>query len=152
MSEILNKLREDIHFIEGMNSCMNCGVCTAICPAAEFYNYDPRVIVETVQRGNEEEIEEWHHLYPEFAKVAEEEGFKDISVMYRMIIEAEKNHETRYRKLLSNLQENLVFERPQTVRWYCRKCGYIHEGPTAPKVCPACLHPQAFFELFQELY
>ena len=58
MSEILNKLREDIHFIEGMNSCMNCGVCTAICPAAEFYNYDPRVIVETVQRGNEEEIEE----------------------------------------------------------------------------------------------
>ena len=52
MSEILNKLREDIHFIEGMNSCMNCGVCTAICPAAEFYNYDPRVIVETVQRGN----------------------------------------------------------------------------------------------------
>ena len=58
MSKILNKLREDIHFIEGMNSCMNCGVCTAICPAAEFYNYDPRVIVETVQRGNEEEIEE----------------------------------------------------------------------------------------------
>ena len=53
MSEILNKLREDIHFIEGMNSCMNCGVCTAICPAAEFYNYDPRVIVETVQRGKE---------------------------------------------------------------------------------------------------
>ena len=58
MSEILKKLQKDIHFIEGLNSCMNCGVCTAICPAAEFYNYDPRVIVETVQRGNEEEIEE----------------------------------------------------------------------------------------------
>ena len=54
MSEILKKLQKDIHFIEGLNSCMNCGVCTAICPAAEFYNYDPRVIVETVQRGNEE--------------------------------------------------------------------------------------------------
>ena len=53
MSEILKKLQKDIHFIEGLNSCMNCGVCTAICPAAEFYNYDPRVIVETVQRGNE---------------------------------------------------------------------------------------------------
>ena len=58
MSEILKKLQKDIHFIEGLNSCMNCGICTAICPAAEFYNYDPRVIVETVQRGNEEEIEE----------------------------------------------------------------------------------------------
>ena len=57
MSEILKKLQKDIHFIEGLNSCMNCGICTAICPAAEFYNYDPRVIVETVQRGNEEEIE-----------------------------------------------------------------------------------------------
>lgn len=57
MSEILKKLHEDIHFVEGMNSCMNCGVCTAVCPAAEFYNYDPRVIVETVQRGNEQEIE-----------------------------------------------------------------------------------------------
>ena len=58
MSEILKKLQKDIHFIEGLNSCMNFGICTAICPAAEFYNYDPRVIVETVQRGNEEEIEE----------------------------------------------------------------------------------------------
>ena len=57
MAEIIKRLREDIHFREGMNSCMNCGVCTAICPAAEFYNYDPRMIVETVQRGDEAEIE-----------------------------------------------------------------------------------------------
>lgn len=81
-----------------------------------------------------------------------EEGFKKIATMYRMIIEAEKNHEARYLKLLSNLDEDIVFRRSQPTRWYCRRCGYIHEGPEAPKVCPACLHPQAYFELFKENY
>ena len=117
--------------------------------------YPAGVILDTASNlveAAEGEYDEWHHLYPEFAKVAEEEGFKDISVMYRMIIEAERNHETRYRKLLSNLQDGILFERPKTVKWYCRKCGYVHEGPTAPKVCPACLHPQGFFELLVENY
>ena len=114
--------------------------------------YPAGVILDTASNLVEAAEGEWHHLYPEFAKVAEEEGFKDISVMYRMIIEAERNHETRYRKLLSNLQDGILFERPETVKWYCRKCGYVHEGPTAPKVCPACLHPQGFFELLVENY
>ena len=117
--------------------------------------YPAGVILDTASNlveAAEGEYDEWHHLYPEFARVAEEEGFKDISVMYRMIIEAERNHETRYRKLLSNLQDGILFERPKTVKWYCRKCGYVHEGPTAPKVCPACLHPQGFFELLVENY
>ena len=117
--------------------------------------YPAGVILDTASNlveAAEGEYDEWHHLYPEFAKVAEEEGFKDISVMYRMIIEAERNHETRYRKLLSNLQDGILFERPETVKWYCRKCGYVHEGPTAPKVCPAGLHPQGFFELLVENY
>lgn len=117
--------------------------------------YPAGVILDTANNlveAAEGEYDEWHHLYPEFAKVAEEEGFKDISVMYRMIIEAERNHETRYRKLLSNLQSGILFERSKTVKWYCRKCGYVHEGTTAPKVCPACLHPQGFFELLVENY
>ncbi len=117
--------------------------------------YPAGVILDTASNlveAAEGECVVWHHLYPEFANVAEEEGFKDISVMYRMIIEAERNHETRYRKLLSNLQDGILFERPKTVKWYCRKCGYVHEGPTAPKVCPACLHPQGFFELLVENY
>ena len=117
--------------------------------------YPAGVILDTASNlveAAEGEYDEWHHLYPEFAKVAEEEGFKDISVMYRMIIEAERNHEMRYRKLLSNLQSGVLFERSKTVKWYCRKCGYVHEGTTAPKVCPACLHPQGFFELLVENY
>ena len=117
--------------------------------------YPAGVILDTASNlveAAEGEYDEWHHLYPEFAKVAEEEGFKDISVMYRMIIEAERNHEMRYRKLLSNLQSGILFERSKTVKWYCRKCGYVYEGTTAPKVCPACLHPQGFFELLVENY
>ena len=120
--------------------------------AKRFFSRLEGGMLEITAEAAEGEYDEWHHLYPEFARVAEEEGFKDISVMYRMIIEAERNHETRYRKLLSNLQDGILFERPKTVKWYCRKCGYVHEGPTAPKVCPACLHPQGFFELLVENY
>ena len=97
--------------------------------------YPAGVILDTASNlveAAEGEYDEWHHLYPEFARVAEEE--------------------TRYRKLLSNLQDGILFERPKTVKWYCRKCGYVHEGPVAPKVCPACLHPQGFFELLVENY
>ena len=118
-------------------------------------SYPNGIISDTannLREAAEGEYDEWHHLYPEFARVAEEEGFKKIATMYRMIIEAEKNHEARYLKLLSNLDEDIVFRRSQPTRWYCRRCGYIHEGPEAPKVCPACLHPQAYFELFKENY
>ncbi|NLA25382.1 MAG: rubrerythrin family protein, partial [Bacteroidales bacterium] len=98
------------------------------------------------------EREEWEELYPEFANIAEEEGFKDIARVFRIIAKAEITHEDRYRKLIENLEENSVFEKPEKVKWYCRKCGYIHEGTTPPKLCPACLHSQAYYELHNENY
>lgn len=98
------------------------------------------------------ENEEWTTLYPEFARIAEEEGFKRIATTYKLIAEAEKNHEERYLKLLKRVQEGNVFERPQKTKWYCRKCGYIYEGEKALKNCPTCRHPQAYFEEMAENY
>lgn len=102
---------------------------------------------ENLLHAAEGENEEWEHLYPEFARIAEEEGFKQVATTFKMVAKAEITHEKRYRKLLKNLQENKVFEREEPQRWYCRKCGYIHEGNKALKNCPCCLHPQAYFEL-----
>ncbi len=108
--------------------------------------------LENLQAAAEGENEEWTQLYPEFAKVAEEEGFSEIASAYRMIAKVEKAHEERYRKLYKNLEEGKVFEKDGVVIWKCRNCGYIHEGKSAPKVCPACLHPQAYFEVEAENY
>ena len=98
------------------------------------------------------EHEEWSDLYPAFAKTAEEEGFKEIAVMYRMIANAEKYHEQRYRKLLERVKNGTMFVNGAPIRWRCRNCGYIHEGPEAPVKCPACLHEQAHFERFAETF
>ncbi|WP_291635548.1 rubrerythrin [Clostridium sp.] len=98
------------------------------------------------------ENEEWSELYPAFAKVAEEEGFADIAFIYRKISEVEKHHEARYRKLLSNIENNLVFNKDTEVMWKCTNCGYIYEGKSAPELCPACAHPQAYFEILAENY
>jgi len=98
------------------------------------------------------EHEEWSELYPGFADVAASEGFKDVATTFRMVAKAETMHEERYRRLLDNVEKSTVFEKPDTVRWVCRKCGYVHEGPKAPKVCPTCLHPQSYFEVFAENY
>lgn len=98
------------------------------------------------------EHEEWYVDYPKFADIAEEEGFKDIAVMYRMICVAEQAHEERYRALLGNLQENNVFSREESQSWQCRNCGFVTEGKDAPKLCPACLHPQAHFEIQKTNY
>ena len=100
----------------------------------------------------EGEHEECTDLYPSFAKVAEEEGFKNISVAFKAISEAEKGHEKRYRKLLENIMQDKVFQRDEKVFWYCRKCGYIHFGTKPLKNCPACLHPEAYFELVADNY
>lgn len=100
----------------------------------------------------EGELEEWGELYPEFAKVADEEGFADIAYSFREIAEVEEGHETRYRKLLDNVKNDRVFKRDQPVKWRCRNCGYIHEGTSAPDECPACKHAQAYYELFVEAY
>ena len=108
--------------------------------------------LENLKAAADGENEEWTELYPEFARIAEEEGFKEIAVAYKMIATVEKAHEERYRTLYNNLEEGKVFKRNGKVIWKCRNCGYIHEGESAPKTCPACLHPQAYFEIKETNY
>ncbi|QGU00018.1 Rubrerythrin [Candidatus Syntrophocurvum alkaliphilum] len=98
------------------------------------------------------ENEEWTDLYPVFADVAEEEGFQDIAVAFRMIASAEKSHEIRFNKLAENIEQNKVFKKDEKVQWKCGNCGYVHEGEGAPEKCPACIHPTSHFELFVETY
>lgn len=98
------------------------------------------------------ENEEWSELYPEFAKVADEEGFPEIAFVFRKVAEVEKHHEERYRALLNNVENGTVFKKDNVVRWKCNNCGYIHEGTSAPEKCPACDHPQAYFEVLVESY
>jgi rubrerythrin len=86
-------------------------------------------------------------MYPSFAKVAEQEGFDDIARVFRNIAVAERRHEDRYAALAKNITNGVVFKREKPTRWVCRNCGYVHEGTEPPKVCPACAHPQAYFEL-----
>jgi rubrerythrin len=98
------------------------------------------------------ENEEWADMYPAFAKTAEEEGFPEIAIVYRNIADAEKRHETRFLKLAANIEAGTVFKKPEKVLWKCGNCGYIMEGKEAPAKCPACDHPQAYFEVFAETY
>lgn len=95
---------------------------------------------------------EWGTLYPDFAEIAEKEGFPEIARVFRMIATAETSHENRYLALLDNLKKGKVFKREAPVKWRCRNCGYVHEGPEAPNECPACAHPQAHYELLAENY
>ncbi|MCK4360102.1 MAG: rubrerythrin family protein [Bacteroidales bacterium] len=108
--------------------------------------------MENLKAAAAGENEEWTELYPEFANVAEQEGYKDIANAFRQIAKVEKAHEERYNKLLKNLEEGKVFERNGIVIWKCRNCGYIHEGRKAPETCPACLHPKAYFEIKENNY
>ncbi|MFC1737343.1 rubrerythrin [Candidatus Hydrogenedentota bacterium] len=93
---------------------------------------------------------EWTEMYPGFAKVAREEGFDAIAVVFESIAVAEKQHEKRYLGLLTNIENDAVFKKDKPVVWRCRNCGYIHEGEEAPGACPACAHSQAHFELLSE--
>lgn len=93
---------------------------------------------------------EWTEMYPGFAGVAREEGFKAVASVFGFIAVAEQQHEKRYLDLLANVEDDIVFMRDRSVMWRCRNCGYLHEGPEAPKSCPACSHPQAFFEILGE--
>ena len=93
---------------------------------------------------------EWTEIYPEFAKVAREEGFDDVAAAFDAISIAEKQHGKRYKELADNLEAGKVFKRNGKVVWRCRNCGYLHEAEEAPGMCPACLHPQAHFELLGE--
>lgn len=98
------------------------------------------------------ENEEWAELYPEFARIAEEEGFKQIAVAFKMIATVEAQHEKRYRKLLANLEAGQVFEKDEPIFWQCRNCGFVFEGKKAPQKCPACEHAQAYFEPMKQNY
>ena len=98
------------------------------------------------------EHDEAFNLYPTFGKIAEEEGFKTIAVAFRMIAKVEAEHEKRYRKLLSNIETGTVFEKAEAILWQCRNCGFVIESKKAPQKCPACEHPQAYFEPMKQNY
>ena len=108
--------------------------------------------LDNLKAAADGENEEWTELYPHFADVAEKEGFKKVATIFRLISKIEKAHEDRYRKLYKNLEAGEVFERKGKVVWKCRVCGFLHEGIKAPKMCPACNHPQAYFEIKENNY
>jgi rubrerythrin len=95
---------------------------------------------------------EWTKLYKDFEAIARKEGFSEVADSFKEIAEVEEKHEKRYRKLLSNVKNKKVFSKDKPVKWKCRNCGYIHEGKDAPDTCPACKHPQSYYEVFEETY
>jgi rubrerythrin len=95
---------------------------------------------------------EWGTIYPSFAAAADKEGFPDIARLFRTVAKVEARHEARYAKLHANMENGRVFKSELNVKWYCRNCGYVHEGRAAPATCPACDHPQAYFEIAAENY
>ena len=107
---------------------------------------------DNLKAAAEGENYEWTDMYEEFARVAEEEGFKEIATKFRLVGEIEKHHEERYRKLLKNIEDEVVFSKDEEKIWICRNCGHIVIGKSAPKVCPVCAHPQSYFEVKAENY
>jgi len=118
---------------------------TASYPAGSIK--DTKANLEAAAAG---ENLEWTTLYSDFASIAEEEGFLEISRSFEQIAKVEKFHESRYRKLINNIANSEVFKKPVSVKWHCINCGYVLESDTAPKECPACKHPQAFYEVLAE--
>jgi rubrerythrin len=108
--------------------------------------------VENLRAAAMGENEEWTELYPEFEKVAREEGFKEVATAFKLIAKVEADHEKRFLKLLENIETGKVFERPDKVLWKCRVCGYVHEGTKALENCPVCQHSKAYFELKESNY
>ena len=107
---------------------------------------------ENLLAAAEGEKMEWSTIYPEFADIAEKEGFPEIARSFREIAKVESYHEHRYRKLLENVKDGQVFKKDKVVKWKCRNCGYVYEGTKAPEKCPACKHPQSYYELWIENY
>jgi rubrerythrin len=98
------------------------------------------------------ENEEWTLLYPGFAEIAQKEGFPQVAAAFKMISKVEAEHEKRYLKLFKNIEDGTVFKKGEKVKWVCTNCGFVHESEKALENCPACLHPQAYFELYEENY
>ena len=107
---------------------------------------------ENLEAAADGEREEWTSMYPEFAKVAREEGFTKIANLFEAVAKIEKEHEERYRLLLANVKDEKVFKKDEKIIWQCRNCGYVCESPQAPQVCPVCAHPQAYFEQLKKNY
>lgn len=108
--------------------------------------------VENLKDAAEGENYEWTEMYAEFAKVAKEEGFDHIAALFEMVAKIEKDHEERYKKLLSNIEGGLVFSRDGDMMWICSNCGHVHIGKEAPELCPVCAHPKAYFMVKAENY
>ena len=108
--------------------------------------------MENLRAAAEGEHFEWETLYPGYAKIADEEGFQAAASAFRRVSLVEILHESRYKKLLYNVENNRVFERDVKVQWKCNNCGYIHSETKAPEICPVCTHPKAYYELFAETY
>jgi rubrerythrin len=118
-------------------------------------SYPAGIIGTTAQNllaAAEGEKLEWGTLYPNFADVAEQEGFKDAAETFRQVAKVEAYHERRYRKLLANVEQGKVFKKDAPIKWKCRNCGYIFEGPEAPASCPVCKHPRSYYEVWTENY
>lgn len=113
---------------------------------------DIRSTSENLKDAADGERYEWTDMYKNMADTAEQEGFTEIAATMRLVAGIEKTHEERYLKLTKNLEDNLVFQCQNETVWVCRNCGYVHVGKSAPKVCPACRHPQAFFQRKAENY
>ena len=107
---------------------------------------------ENLEAAADGEHEEWTSMYPEFAKVAREEGFTKIANLFEAVAKIEKEHEERYRLLLANVKDEKVFKKDEKIIWQCRNCGYVCESPQAPQVCPVCAHPKAYFEQLKKNY
>jgi rubrerythrin len=107
---------------------------------------------ENLKEAADGEKLEWGTLYPQFGNIAEKECFPEAALSFRNIAKVEAYHEQRYRKLLENLSKKQVFKRDKPMKWVCRNCGFVHEGKEPPKLCPACQHPQAYYELWTEPY
>jgi rubrerythrin len=107
---------------------------------------------ENLKAAADGEKLEWGTLYPDFAQVAETEGFRDVARTFRMVAKVEEYHERRYRKLLANVEQGKVFKRDAPIKWKCRNCGYVYEGSTAPEKCPVCEHARSYFEVWSENY
>ena len=108
--------------------------------------------IENLKEAADGENYEWTDMYETFAKEAEEEGFTELAVKFRQVAAIEKHHEERYRKLLKNIEDEVVFSKDEDKIWICRNCGHIVIGKKAPDVCPVCAHPQSFFEIKAENY
>jgi len=118
---------------------------TAVFPAGVI-----GTTVENLRNAAAGEDYEWGTMYPGFAETADKEGFKEVAAAFRAISVAEKQHGKRYAELADNIEQGRVFKREKQVVWRCRNCGYLHTGDEAPRICPACVHPQAHFELLGE--